>query len=839
MTELPTNTPEDENRPGRRLLNPDVWAPALLVLLGILFFSDSLFSSKNFYFRDILNFHYPLRRVLIDSYARGELPLWNPFLYLGQPMLANPNYMAFYPTNLMHLFLPFNYAFKLHFILHPILAGVGLYFLQRRLGLPGVPALAGSIAYEFSGTVLSFLNLYNIIPAVALLPWIGWAFVGALEKNWLRRSLGLGAVLTLQVIALEPLTFYCSVWLLAGLTLFHFLESEDKIKAICRALRAGLVAGIFALGLASIQVLPTLELLPLSSRGSGFDFKKAAAWSMHPLDLLNMLVPNFFGRYFQIGQAASWGQSLHEGVEGYLVSFFLGTCAIVLAAASFCSCRKRLQTVMASVAVVGTFLALGLRNPVYHWLFDHVALLRLGRYPSKYFLLASLAIAFLASLGVEVVFDAARLEKKGRRLLLVIGSCGLVAGVTLLLLCFTWPSHVLRYEMWIRAIDAQSAGDTAKNMPVILSQLQRSLLSSGVFLTLASALIVVAGRRRRASLMGGVFLLLITAELLPANLRLAPLISDADVAFVPEVNKYLGRGDSRGQFRVVSPTLLRRMPDLDLRVPNMSSAWLTLFYKLSGQPYYGITNGIQYSLDAQVDGLCTMEADNLWRFCASLPEQAGMTLLAKTNSPVILSVGDLHDPRIRLIGTFDLPSKFKLNVYWLENTIGRVFFAPNVVKAASHSDALRKFVQPDFRFGNTVVLENPDVTSTTGSTVSGSVRIERYENQRVSCRVQAEGSGYLVLLDSFCPGWDAYLDGEKVEVLRADYAFRAVAVAAGSHEVEFRYRPASFYRGLALTLSFLFGGVLVALLSFIRRPTEVKIGDRAGPGAGRRSSNLA
>src|SRR5688572_11960878 len=119
----------------RWLPKADLGAVVLLVAAGILFFSDPLFSSKNFYYRDILNFHYPLRRVLIDSYAHGEFPLWNPFIYLGQPMLANPNYMAFYPSNIFHAFLPFNYAFKLHFLIHPILAGVGIYLLQRRLGI--------------------------------------------------------------------------------------------------------------------------------------------------------------------------------------------------------------------------------------------------------------------------------------------------------------------------------------------------------------------------------------------------------------------------------------------------------------------------------------------------------------------------------------------------------------------------------------------------------------------------------------------------------------------------------------------------------------------------------
>src|SRR5213593_1121892 len=164
--------------------NADLWYPVLLVVAGILFFWDPLFSSKNFYFRDILNFHYPLHKVMIDAYARWEFLLWNPYVYLGQPLLANPNYMAFYPTNLFHLFLPFNYAFKLHFIVHPILGGLGLYFLQRRLGIDALAGFGGSLAYQFCGPVLSFLNLYNIVPAVALIHWLGWAFVGALGRSW-------------------------------------------------------------------------------------------------------------------------------------------------------------------------------------------------------------------------------------------------------------------------------------------------------------------------------------------------------------------------------------------------------------------------------------------------------------------------------------------------------------------------------------------------------------------------------------------------------------------------------------------------------------------------------
>ena len=71
-------------------------------------------------------------------------------------------------------------------------------------------------------------------------------------------------------------------------------------------------------------------------------------------------------------------------------------------------------------------------------------------------------------------------------------------------------------------------------------------------------------------------------------------------------------------------------------------------------------------------------------------------------------------------------------------------------------------------------------------------------------------SGYPVLLDSYYPGWHAYVDGKEARILAANYAFWAVEVRAGKHRVEFRYRPRSFYAGLGVTcLAIVFGTVVV------------------------------
>jgi hypothetical protein len=797
------------------LRNPDIWAAGILVVLGVLFFSDSLFSSKNFYFRDILNFHYPLRKFLIESYARGEFPLWNPFVYLGQPMLANPNYLAFYPTNLLHLFLPFNYAFKLHFILHPILAGLGIYFLQRRLRVPPAPALAGAIAYEFSGPVLSFLNLYNIIPAVALLPWIAWSFAGALEKNPFRRSLVFGALLALQVIAFEPLIFQCTVALLAGLAVSHVVESSDRMRAIGRSLRTGLVGGLFASGLAAVQILSTLELLSRTGRGSGMDFVEASVRSMHPLDLLNSVIPNLFGNYYTLNFATSWGESIHQGRESYLVSFFLGVFTLLLAVLSIFSEHRRLRTVMACLTLAGLALAFGKYNSVYHWLFDHVAFFRFGRYPSKCFLLVALSLSVMASLGFEVVLRINQLASHVRRRIVAVGICGLILGFVFLAYWITWPSHVPQLERWIGTKVREDLRAT-KDMPAILAQIERSVLSSGAFLLRGSVLVLVAPVWRRPSVMSGLMLLLIAAELLPAHLRLSPLISDADVDFVPEVNKYLSSRGSQGIYRVVPPTLLGPTRGIQLRAPNRSSAWLILFYRLSGQPYGGIMNGIQYSLDRTVDCLGTMESEEIRKACTSMSESQALTPLAKLNSPMILAIGELHDPRVRLLASFGTESNQNLNLYWLEKTIDRAVFVTNVETASSPAEAFRKFIQPDFPIASTVVLEDPRPEGEFGLLSAGTSIIEHYENQRVVCRVNAGRAGYLVLFDSYYPGWNAYLDGVKVEILRADYAFRAVAEPAGSHSVESRYRPATFFWGLAFSLIALFFGLVVAASSAVR-----------------------
>ena len=817
MASRKSKTAVNANQPRLRRFNPDLAAALILIGAGILFFADVLFSSKNFYYRDILNFHYPLRRVLIDAFARGEFPLWNPFIYLGQPMLANPNYMAFYPTNLLHLIFDFNYAFKLHFILHPIAGGLGLYFLVRRLGLPWVPALAGALSYEFSGVVLSFLNLYNIIPAVALIPWMGWAFYGALQGHTRRRTFVFGVLLALQVIAFEPLILQCSVLLLAALSLVWLWNQPDRIKALRLPATIVSAGALLAAGIAAAQVLPTLELLPLSARGSGLDFRSAAGWSAHPSDLLNIIIPNLFGNPFTIDMSNYWGEFYHESKAGYIASFFLGSVTLLLFSLSLFSHRTKLRNAIVPFLGISVILGLGKFTPVYPWLYEHVPLLDLGRYPSKYFLLTSVMVSILAAVGVEAVMSA---DKKRRSLINRACVAGAAFGLALLGLVFYWNLDSSRLESLLRAATAPDLIER-KNFSAIAASLVGSIKSTGAFLLLGSFVGLAHQRIKKPAAVGALLTLLVAVELVPPNIGLAPLMSDADVDFVPEIHQYLAGQNDKGLGRAVSPAILTRAPTgFTLRAPNRSLAWMVLFHRRSGQGLDGIRNGVQYSIEESIDYLNTSESESLLRSCLKLPPERRLDVLANTNSPMIVHLGQLQDPGAELLERLDTHSDLDYRLYRLNDVLPRAYFASDVVSAKSADESLKMFLNMP-RSQKSVVLESVPGIPQADSSQGGHVEIVSYENSRVLCRVKAPSEGYLVLLDSFYPGWRANVDGREAAISQANFAFRAVPVPAGDHSVEFRFAPRTFYIGLAITLATLTAGLAFFLRELLTKPRKL------------------
>jgi hypothetical protein len=340
----------------------------------------------------------------------------------------------------------------------------------------------------------------------------------------------------------------------------------------------------------------------------------------------------------------------------------------------------------------------------------------------------------------------------------------------------------------------------SKNIPAIVGQLAANLSWSGAFAVLIAMILLASLYLKRPVLAGGLLTFALAAEILPPNLRLAPYISEADMNFVSKVNEHLGAASQEGPFRVMALESMRRDLRYVLRAPNDSLAWNSLFFRRAGLPFYGIMNGIEYSLYMPVDGLGTRESDSLFRLLQGAGDLERSEVLQRTNSVYIATLDRKPRPGATVEAEYDTGSDLKLYLYRLNGALERTYFASGVRRVNSQSEALKGFSDPDFPIRDCVILEVANVADREATREPASGSLLEYRSQYVRCETISEVPGYLVLLDSYYPGWVSSVDGREMPTLRANYAFRAVEVPAGKHRVEFRYKPWTFYAGLGVTL---------------------------------------
>jgi hypothetical protein len=99
---------------------------------------------------------------------------------------------------------------------------------------------------------------------------------------------------------------------------------------------------------------------------------------------------------------------------------------------------------------------------------------------------------------------------------------------------------------------------------------------------------------------------------------------------------------------------------------------------------------------------------------------------------------------------------------------------------------------------------------------AGGAEIVEERPDRIRIAVDAPADGFILLADTWYPGWQVLVDGQPGVDLRANYLFRAAAVAAGKHQVEWVYRPATFTIGVVFSGAALLFMLLLSLLIMFR-----------------------
>lgn len=717
----------------------------------------------------------PFYRFAAEEFRAGRLPLWNPYLYGGAPFAADIQAAVFYPPYWALYALTGDITFELVTALalgHLAFAGVGMYALAAFGRWEGVgplsrpAALVAALAYMLCDYFIVHLGNLNLVAGAAWLPWAMLGLVrGLTDRRLLPFALG-GAALALGLLAGHIQPFLYGL-LLAGMLAGFSIVRAGVTSGWPSALGLGLRAAVFPLvaaGLGAVQILPSLELRELTARATlGYD--TAIEYSLPPAMLLGLLVPDLWGR----GPGSYWGP--WPRVEmGYF-----GILPLVAVAVALATRRAAGVWALAGIGLVAVVVALGGYTVVYGWVYQFVPGFGGLRAPARAIVLFNLVAAWLAAVGVDAAREAA--DAATRR---TLGRVVRWTGFVLLGLLF---GALPPFVFFLAVGQGQRGAMIPRLTAIVDGLLLAALLLGGTVLLLG----LRAAGRLDGRWFGVLAVLWVAFDLLT-------------IGFDVEG----GGSDPLANYRrdgVVA--VLRADPDPFFRIDSETGVWEVW------QPAAGL-----YHRLADVRGVDNplMLAD-VQRYWAELGGRNGVPY-------------DLLNVRY-VLGKLDVrlePAKFErvyaddlIAVYRNRQALPRAWVVPFAEIVPSHEAAFAAVHRPGFDPRRTVILE--EGRAEPGG--PGTATIVAASNSALTIDVQAPQGGYLVLSETFYPGWQATVAGQPAPIARANYLFRAVRLPPGEHRVELRYWPASVTRGALLTGATALGVTALWALALTRRLTQL------------------
>jgi hypothetical protein len=166
-------------------------------------------------------------------------------------------------------------------------------------------------------------------------------------------------------------------------------------------------------------------------------------------------------------------------------------------------------------------------------------------------------------------------------------------------------------------------------------------------------------------------------------------------------------------------------------------------------------------------------------------------------------------------GHYRLVHSGDVKIYENLDVLPRAFVVHRSEIIPDTEQAITRMRDPAFDPAEAAILADGEPLAGNGVVTT---QVVAYAPEQVVVDVTTDAPGYLVLTDTFYPGWAAAVDGRPVPILRADVLFRAVRLEPGTHRVEFRYRPASLRwgAGVSIVAALLWVGSMMGALLFGR-----------------------
>lgn len=813
---------------------------------------------------DLIIENYAWKQFARETFLAGDIPLWNPYLFAGVPFLAAGQHSMYYPFSVLFLVLPLSAAYGWYTVSQLWLAGVLMYVYGRILGLKRSSAFLAGLTYQGGGFIVVSAAVFPMI--VGAVPWLP-LLLGCIEKvvqgaksrgqgqednnqqstfnNQLLTGdtqtltstpespilwIVLGAVgLGMQILAGHiEYTIYTllvmglyGAWRLVRVTGWRWEGVKGGIRPFF-SLSAMVLIGLM---LGSLQLVPLYELADVNFRQESATFDDVRGYAFEERRVLTLLMPNFFGNpahheYRDVlsgdmvpfetnynGQPknnSEWG--LKNYVEG---GIYLGVLPLFLALlgvwAGWRSGKvRRNQTLF--FGGLGLFsLAFIFGTPLYAILYYGLPFIEQLNTPFRWVFPLSLCVAVLVGFGAEKV-QGARCKGQGRTVnsQRTTDNGQRITDYGLSITLLTWIAFVVglltlaglllsrvfyaRLEPMIERVFLGLANATVGfgSARAFYSYTFWQVLIFGVMLVGVGVVLWVGGRWKRPFTLLAAALIIV--DIFLANQGFHAAVDPALLDYKPELVQWLEQ--QPGEWRLTSFN-----PNGDIPF-HANSGWL---FNLEDVRGYDSIIPLQYT-----NFMRTIETQQQLDFNRIQPianwESLNSPLLDVLTVKYIITTETVELPKLQLVWEGE-----GVRVYENLAVAPRAYTLPltatvvtdNQLAALSNFDPRQYVIVGTEEWG----LGTGDYSPTPSP--YSLAPLTYYSNREVLVETAVTQPSWLILNDSYFPGWNAYArpvgtgeDAEKqIDVVLVNGNFRGVKIEPGEWAVRFRYSPPSFWLG--------------------------------------------
>lgn len=693
---------------------------------------------------DVITQIYPWKNLTIESWKRGEIPLWNPYSFSGTLHAGNYQTAVFSPINFLYGIFSMPIAWSISVLLQPLLAGIFMYLFLRSEKMSEIAASFGALAFMFCGFMVVWMAYETLGFAALMLPLCLYAINQHRNQHtwWALPLLALSIA-----TSLVSGHFQISIYVIGFVTLFSFSKSEPSHKST--KVLTIIIFILFGILIATPQLWETFRAYSESVRSGSFGKGEIIPWQY----LITFFAPDFFGhpvtRNDWFGHYAEWAG-------------FIGVIPLILALYGVIYTKHFHKSFFVTTFIISLLFAL----PTYFT--DLLFALKIPvlstSSASRIIMLSSFSLAVLCAMGYDIL--AAHWEKKEIK---KIWSAAFASGIFLAVFWF-----VLKV---LHPLDPEKLLIAVRNslLPSAILVTGAGLVIAGLYIPRKYRLICVYG----LLLLTGIDLVRFSGKWMPFEPReyLYPKMPVTDrLAKIPNLatdrvignfgNEFSGMYHIQGiegydaVYKRRYGEFLSAVTDSKLQQPARSVA----IFNKNGDNAAKVVQllGVKYYLHKVSDG----------RFPWAYPfwEQPNFDVIWRDATYEIFENSTAY-PRAFLASSY------------------RLLQDPQTIISTLFSDTMDR--------RNSIILEvKPSIDPAEGK---GEVSIVSYLPQRVVLHVKTEVPKLLFLSDSFDDGWNAYINGKRTTLYRADYAFRAVVVPKGEATVIMVYEPPSIRYGMIIS----------------------------------------